>query len=610
MIISDNLNTPQPKIIFMEPNADVLFEVSFEVCNKVGGIYNVLKSKAAQMVAKYRENYFAIGPCYPEKAVLEIVKQDPPEFMKNIFSEMENLGIICNYGKWLIEGRPNVILIDFKKYMEKANEIKKDLWEKYKVDSWDAKYDFDEPVVWSTTVGILIEKLLSFFKDKRVVCHFHEWLSGGGLLYLKDKVPTVFTTHATMLGRSIAGSGEDLYEEINEALKEGKTIESKRGYKYNVQAKHLLEKACAENCTIFSTVSEITSKEASYIHGKPADILLPNGFDISKFPTMEEFAVLHRKYREKIKDFLNAYFNPYYETNLWDAMIFFTSGRYEFRNKGFDVFIDALGKLNEEMIKKKIKRNVFAFFFVPKGKLNENPELLENIILYKDIEEQVIDEMSWIRESIINSLVKGKMPRIKNIFRKEFLEEYRIKMIVFRKKGDPPLCAFQVEGKDDILEAFKKNNLLNEKKNKVKVIFYPAYLTATDRLLSLDYEQTIQGSHLGIFPSYYEPWGYTPLDAAANGVLAITSDLAGLGKFIEPHLKGDSGIMVLKREGKTREEVVDELFKLLWKVTTMSRKQRIPLKSDAKELASLADWKILVKHYIEAHNLALEKFKM
>ncbi len=595
----------------MKANADVLFEVSFEVCNKVGGIYAVLESKAARMVDIYKKNYFAIGPYYPEKAILETIKQKPPKYLEKIFSSLEKGGIKCYFRKWLVQGTPNVILINFSKVLEKVNDIKAKLWEDYKIDSLGTKLDFDEPVAWSTAVGILIEKLIPCFENKKIVAHFHEWLSGAALLHLKGKIPTIFTTHATMLGRTIAGWGEDLYEEVNDAINNNIPLDPKRPYKYGVQAKHQMEKACAENCTIFSTTSEITAKEASYILGKRPDIILPNGLDIERFPTMEEFALLHRKYRAKIKHFLRAYFNPYYKIDLWDAMIFFTAGRYEFRNKGYDVFIEALGKLNEKMKNEKLKKNVFVFFFIPRDNIRENIELIESIQLYDDMREFVEDELPWIEEMTLDLLAKGKMPKMKVIFRKEFLEECKRKIAAFKRKGDPPLSAYIVDEDDLIINAFKKNNLLNKESDKVKVIFYPSYLSTTDRLLGLNFEQAVQGSHLGIFPSYYEPWGYTPLECAANGVLSVTSDLAGFGIFIKQNSDQSikPGIFVLERDGKTREEVVEKLYKILWDVVTMNRKERIPKKAQAKDLASLADWKILIKNYVQAHNMALERFK-
>jgi glycogen(starch) synthase len=593
----------------MEPRSEVLFEVSFEACNKVGGIYAVLESKAKRMVELYKDNYFLVGP-YSERSVTEYIKQNPPELCKRILSELKNEGICCHFGKWLVQGKPNVILVDFNETLKNVNHIKWELWRDYKIDSLGTGFDFDEPVAWSTACGIVIDKLLPFFKGKNIVGQFHEWLSGAALLHLHKKIPTVFTTHATTLGRTIAGWGEDLYSEIDDAFKKGIAIDPKRPYKYGVQAKHSMEKACAHNASVFSTVSEITAREAAYVLGKKPDILVPNGLDIERFPTMEEFALLHRKYLEKMKHFFSAYFNPYYEINLWDAMVFFTSGRYEMRNKGYDVFIEALGRLNERMKKEGVKRNVFTLFYVPKDNIKENVELLESIKLYDDMKEKVEDEVPWIGEMILDSIAKGKIPKTSVIFRKDFLQECKRKFASFKKEGEPPFSAYNTDENDLIINTFKKNNLLNRQEDRIKVILYPTYLSTTDRMLGLNYEQATQGSHLGVFPSYYEPWGYTPLECAANGVMTITTDMAGFGIFIKQHSnQGETpGIIVLERENKTHEEIVKGLYEKLWAIVTMPRNERIPKKAQAKYLASLADWKILIKNYIQAHNMALERF--
>jgi glycogen synthase len=595
----------------MEPQADILLEVSYEACNKVGGIYAVLESKAAKMVEAYGNNYIVIGPYYPDKATIESVKQKPPEVFEKVFESLEKEGIRCHYVKWMIQGRPNAILIEFDGTLRKINEIKGKLWESYKIDSMGSGFDFDEPLAWSTAAGILIERLLPAFADKRVVAQFHEWLTGGALLHLRGKVPTVFMTHATILGRTIAGSGENLYEEIDYSMRNNVPMDPRRPYNYGIQSKHQMEKACAENANVFATTSEITSKEAAYVLGKKPDIILPNGLDIERFPTMEEFALLHRKYREKIKNFLNAYFNSYYRTDLWDSMVFFTSGRYEFRNKGYDVFIDALGRLNSRMKKENVKHNVFVFFFVPRGGTRENIEIMESIRLFDDIKDFVKDEMPWIEEMTMNSIIKDKAPKTDSVFRKEFLDECKRKIAAFKRKGTPPLSAMIFDGDDSIIDAFKRNGLLNRQEDKVKVIFYPSYLSSTDRLLGLDYNQIVQGSHLGVFPSYYEPWGYTPLECAANGVLSITSDLAGFGIFIKQNSdqSKNPGIMVLDRDGKPYERIVESLYDKLWYVVSLSRGERIPKKAQAKDLASLADWKILIDNYIQSENMAIEKFE-
>ena len=285
----------------MEKKADILFEVSWEVCNKVGGIYTVVKSKAARMVERYGNNYFMVGPYFASKAIAEFQEEMPNDFCKAPFEELKKAGIICHFGKWLSEGAPLVILIDFVNYRYRINEIKRELWDWYKIDSLRAAPDYDEPVVWAYAVGMLIEKLSSCYSDKKIVAHFHEWLSGSGLLYLKKKnvkIATVFTTHATILGRTLASSSVDLYNVWN------KINPDQEVYKYNVEAKHLVEKNSAAFADIFTTVSEITGMEASYLLKKKPDALLPNGLDISKFPTFEELVIKHKLQRDRIREFM------------------------------------------------------------------------------------------------------------------------------------------------------------------------------------------------------------------------------------------------------------------------------------------------------------------
>ena len=195
----------------IEPKAEMLFEVSYEVCNKVGGIYTVLTSKAALMKEKYKE-YTTIGPYYAEKANVGLEQLPVPQELAKIFEELKSEGIECIYGKWQVPGEPNTILIDFRNVVGQADSIKKELWDNFSVDTLFGSGDFIEPMIWAWSVGRLLEKVGQNNSSKKIVAHFHEWLAGIALLYLKMKessVKTVFTTHATMLGRAIAGSGEE-----------------------------------------------------------------------------------------------------------------------------------------------------------------------------------------------------------------------------------------------------------------------------------------------------------------------------------------------------------------------------------------------------------------
>lgn len=585
----------------ISPEADCLMEVSWEVCNKVGGINTVLKSKARRVQEHYKE-YILIGPYIQKQAEIEFEPKAAPPVLKQAFEKLKKEGINCYYGKDTDEIR--TILIDFSGIINQKNEIKKQLWGDYGVDSLTAGYDFDEPVVWATAAGKVIEELTKTMGNKRIVTQFHEWLSGAAILYLKKKninIPTVFTTHATTLGRTITGNGRPLFETLD------KLDADKESYNYNIQAKHQLEKAATNNATVFTTVSEITSMEAERILGRKAEVLLPNGLDIEKYPTFEETSIRHGKSKQQIKKFVEYYFFPYYEFDLENTLFYFITGRYEFRNKGIDVFTEALGRLNERLKKENETKTVITFFWVPMDIKGIKMQILENKTYYTDIESFIERQLENIKENLVYTTVRKKLPTINDIVNKNFMYELKKKIIAFKRKGEPPLATHDLynEEHDAIINTFRKTGLLNRKEDRVKVIFYPAYLTGTEGLLDLTYQDAVVGCHLGVFPSYYEPWGYTPLETAALGVPSLTTDLAGFGRFIEQK-NNTQGIFLLKRFKKTDEEATEELSRMLHSYTKMTKEKRIKLKMEAKKTAAMLDWQHLIEKYLEAHNLAVE----
>ena len=598
--------------------ADILFEVSWEVCNKVGGIYTVISSKAKNTKEIYRENYFCIGPYFLKKALGEFQEGAVPEQFKQIFDEMKNLGIICHIGKWLVKGEPDAILIDFQNFYPKSNEIKKEMWDFFQVDSLNCPADVTEPMTWGYAAGLLTEKLSRVFSGKKIVAQFHEWLSATGLLYLKKqnlKIGTVFTTHATILGRAIASS-QNLYEVIE-------TIDPEpEAKKYWIATKYQLEKQAAFNADVFSTVSEITGHEAEHLLRKKPDIILPNGLAIEEFPSFEDASIKHKDMKFRIKEFMLYYFFPYESFDLDETLIFFIFSRYEFRNKGVDVFIKALYKLNEKLKEIKSEKTIVAFFFIPANIKSIRAELVENKDFYEDIRESVDENAKDIRNSILINLVEREELKKEKIFSESFLEEVKRKVLRFGKAGQKaPLCTHELfdESQDPILGLFYKTGLDNMPDDKVKVIFYPTYLTGADGLIDLSYYEAIIGGHLGVFPSIYEPWGYTPLEAGALGVASITTDLSGFGQFVSKtrpkevcnadhcNPQKEQGIFVARRSGKTEEESVEEIYNILHYYSTLNKTQRIDNKIEARRLASLADWKILISNYVRAHNLALSK---
>ncbi|MBN2013698.1 MAG: hypothetical protein JW778_00815 [Candidatus Altiarchaeota archaeon] len=588
-------------------NKNYLFEVSWEVCNKVGGINTVIVSKTPYLVRHYKENYCLIGPHLPEKAVAEFQEKIPPDKLHHIFERLHGEGIVCHYGRWLINDNPSTILVDYTGYTKKNNDIKARLWEEYKIDSLGTYFhDFDEPILWGHAVGRLLEEICQSYKRKKVA-QFHEWLSCGALLYLKMrkvKIGTVFTTHATMLGRTLAGNNVDLYNLL------GKIDPEEEAYNWNMAAKHQVERVSAHVCDVFTTVSEITAIEAEHFLKKKPDILLFNGIDLKNHPSFDEVAVKHRLYREKIKDFIQYYFFPYYSFDLDNTLIYFISGRYEFHNKGLDVFIQALGKLNQKLKNEKSKRSIVVFFWIPADVVRIKPSLSKARAYYDDIKDSINDDIDTIKKKMITCLVSKQSITECRLFSNDFMNQTDKKVLRFLIQGNPPLCTHDLknEENDPILKSFNEEGLLNRKEDPVKVVFYPIYLTGADSLLDLTYDEAVIGSHLGVFPSYYEPWGYTPLETAALGVASVTTDFSGFGRYLEIDSARDNmGVFVIDMLGKSDRKKVDNLYESLYNFSSLSTDERVRNKVEAQRLSILVDWEILIHNYLKAHQLALER---
>lgn len=590
--------------------ADFVFESSYEVCNKVGGIYTVLKTKAPHMVQEYREGYFAIGIFNQGKARIEFEEKQAPDEIKKVFEKLKLSGIECYFGEWIIPGKPKTILVNPNGFAKETNNIKRKLWDWYQVDSLRADNMFVEPVLWSYAVGMLLEELVKVepFKNGKCVAHFHEWLAGAALLYLKNtktKMATVFTTHATMIGRTLAGSGLDIYGMMRDKIGRDNITDYAR--RYGVIDKHTMETACSQAADILTTVSSVTADEVVFFwHRKPEMILL-NGIDVGKYMGFEDLTIRRRLNRVQTRDFLTAYFRRYYPIDLMNIRSVFISGRHEFRNKGLDVFIEALSKLNKRLKDEKSEKNVIAFIFVPAGIRGENIEVLKNKSLYEEIKDHVQESLPEIGDTILGKIINGEEP--KGIISDEFKQKCKkfSQHFLDNRGRTPPLCAFELdvpEDQNEIIRALKANGLLNRESDKVKVIYYPAYLSTADRLISLDYGDATITCDIGVFPSYYEPWGYTPIETAAQGTLAITTDQAGFGRFIQG--KG-IGIHVLERMEKPRQDIVNELADKLFEVTELSKDELALRRMNAKRLSMLCDWRSFVKNYVIAHDMAVDK---
>ena len=497
---------------------DYIFESSWEVCNKVGGIYAVLSTRAKTLKEKLGDNLVFIGPdCWGDKPSLYF-KEDK-RILKDWRKEATNEGLNIKIGRWTIPGNPIAILVDFKPFYAEKNQIYGMLWEKYRVDSLHAYGDYDEASMFAYASARVVESYYNHIiikkkRNARVVYHGNEWMTGLGVLYINSHVPqiaTIFTTHATSIGRSIAGNNKPLYEYL-EAYNGDQMAEE-----LNMQSKQSIEKQTAAHVDCFTTVSDITAKECAELLDKPVDVVLPNGFEDDFVPQGKDFDIKRQAARRRLIDITRALTGDNVSD---DAVIISTSGRYEWRNKGIDVFIDAINRLRQSA--DQFNKEVVAFIEVP----------------------------AWV-----NCKREDLAERLKGITMES----------TFENSLDTPVITHWLneQQNDRVLGMMSWLGMRNGKGEKVKLIFIPCYLTGDDGIVNLSYFDVILGNDLCVYPSYYEPWGYTPLEAVAFKVPCITTDLAGFGLWANSKHSGkstiDSGVEVIHRTDYKYNEVADAI---------------------------------------------------
>lgn len=537
-------------------NIELVFETSWEVCNKVGGIHTVISTKALNLVNEFGDNYILIGPDAWREEVTN------PEFIPddNMFSEWKilasNEGLRVRTGRWNIAGKPIVFLIDFTPYFGQQNEIFAKFWETYKLDSITGQWDYVEPALFGYAAGKVIESFTSFYHDRQnIVAQFHEWMTGTGILYLEKYVPwiaTSFTTHATVLGRCIAGNNRPLY---------GKMKEYNPGLvarEFNVVAKQSLEKLSAMEADVFTTVSEITSKECSHFLGKDVDLVTPNGFEDSFVPPKEIFEEKRQNARIKLRKVAEAVLG--YELPD-DCMYIANSGRYEFRNKGVDIFINSLGELN----KNQLARQCVAFILMPAYHKGPRQDLVE--FLYN------------------NGPVNG-------------IDKYLTHCLHYPES-------------DPVLQSINTNGLGNRKEDIVKIIFVPSYLNGNDGIFNLSYYDLLIGFDLSVFPSYYEPWGYTPLESLMFSIPTVTTSLSGFGLWVKEYFRDPgNGIAIIERTDDNEATVVQEIRNFINNFIGLTDEDIRQARIKAHEISRIAMWDNLVQHYFKAYEIALEQSKV
>lgn len=537
---------------------DYIFESSWEVCNKVGGIYTVLSTRAKTLQGYLKDKVIFLGPDFPNANNVYFIED------KSMFSEWKTKaaadGLSVRIGRWNIPGEPIAILVDFNPFFAKKNDIYTWLWENYQVDSLHAYGDYDEASMFSYAAAKVVESFYNHYLDasQKVIYHGNEWMLGLGLLYINKKMPqiaTIFTTHATSIGRSIAGNNKPLYDYL--FAYNGDQM----AWELNMQSKHSIEKQTAKYVDCFTTVSDITANECKELLDKPVDYVLPNGFENDFVPKGAEFTRKRKEARKRILEVANVILG----TDLGDdTLIVSTSGRYEFRNKGVDVYIEAMNRLQRDS---RLKKNVVAFIEVP----------------------------GWVGEP-----------------RQDIIERLKTK-----KKYDTALPVPMIThwlhniSQDKVLDMLKYLDMQNRKEDKVKLIFLPCYLDGADGIFNMKYYDLVLGNDLCIYPSYYEPWGYTPLESVAFKVPCITSNLAGFGLWANSEFGKDGeiedGVKVIHRTDYNYSEVADKIKDTVAHFSNLTPTEIKKARANADKLSKKALWSNFIKYYYEAYDFALRR---
>lgn len=536
-------------------NLDMIFETSWEVCNKIGGIYTVLSTKALTLQNLYKDKTIFIGP--------DVWTEENPS---PYFSEVPSLlrpwrdkaelpeGISVRIGRWNIPGKPIVVLVKFDAMYKIKDYYYGEMWERYGVDSLHAYGDYDEACAFSLAAGMVIESICNYkrTRHKSIVAHFDEWTTGMGLLYVNWKLPkvgTIFTTHATSIGRSICGNGKPLYDYM-------------KGYngdqmaqELNMQSKHSLEKAAAHNADCFTTVSDVTAAECEQLLDKRPDIVTPNGFQPDAILTKARM----RKAREVAREAMLNVGSAMVGRKLpADTFIAATSGRCEYRNKGIDVFLDAAKRLEQDGVAKQM----LLYVLVP----------------------------AWSKEArqdVRDAVAAGTNPGV----------------------ADPAIThTLNNPDSDQIINRIHQLGLSSDRGSDVQVIYVPCYLNGDDGIFNMQYYDMLAGMDATAFPSYYEPWGYTPLESVAYGVPTVTTSLSGFGQWVLSTSASDfeqSGVVVIPRSDSDYHSVVEKLASSLRHLAGADADTRDKISKAARSTADKALWDYFIVYYVEAFKKAL-----
>lgn len=535
----------------------LLMETSWEVCNKIGGIYTVLSTKARVLQQQFGDKLVFIGPDVWSQANPSPYFIERKTLLKSCASRMNlPFGISVRAGRWNIPGSPQVLLVKFDGVYDHLDEIFGKMWELYGVDSLHAYGDYNEGCAFAVATAIVMDALARHLKvdASNIIGHFNEWTTAMGLLYLKMTDPqarTVFTTHATSIGRSICGNGKPLYDYFNGYNGDQMARE------LNMESKHSLEKTAAHQADCFTAVSEITAKECEQLLDIRPQVVTPNGFEPDFVPGEADYIRLRKAGREKLLSIASALKGRDFPD---DTLVVATSGRNEYRNKGIDIYLDAVAAVSDL----NPARPVLALVLVP----------------------------AWVKEPSI-----------------ELLSAMAAKKQV---KGYPDFMTHRLNNEDSDSVARRIDALERESRlrNGVDVIYVPCYLDGKDGVVDISYYDLLPAIDLTLFPSYYEPWGYTPLESIAFGVPTVTSDKSGFGQWILSNFINSisaCGVKVVGRTDSNYHEAAGVLADQIVEYAGFTEEERKVAARAAYATSERADWKFFISAYDEAFATATRR---
>ncbi len=589
-----------------------LIEVAWETCNQVGGIYTVIRTKVPAMVEKWEQDYLLLGPYFTQTAAAEFepLPIDLETPVGRAIASMRADGLEVHYGNWLITGKPKIVLFDIASLIKEVDVIKGRIWENHKISTLGVEELVNQTIIFGELIRLFLNQLATENKAKKdLIVHFHEWMASTCLPDLrkdKVKISTVFTTHATMLGRYLAGNVPNFYDVLD-------TFDwHKEAKHYGIEAQASFERAAAQKADVLTTVSDITAKECVAFLGRIPELILPNGLNIQRFAAIHEHQNLHSLYKKRISDFVMGHFFQNQPFDLDQTLYLFTSGRFEYSNKGYDLTLDALEILNRKMKESGSRKTVIMFFITKQPYHSIDPEVLHSRAVLDEIRENCQAIEKEVGEKLFQASAASKDLTLPDL--NEFVGEYwrlRLRRTVqtWKTNARPKVVTHLLKQEDDIIRNLHRTQLLNHADDKVKVVYHPDFIVSTNPLFGLDYGQFVRGCHLGVFPSYYEPWGYTPLECMARGVPTVTSDLSGFGDYMMQIMRDYEqwGVSVVNRKSQNYQESAEQLANLLFKFVQQSQRDRIMQRNRVESIADTFDWSNLRGYYDTAHELAVMK---